>query len=287
MNGGAPADTKGEKPKKILVVDDINAVRKRYASLLRNEGYEVTVAEDGKTALDLACQRFFDLILLDLNMPGMKGLDVLYELRSAYARMREVFHVADVPVLCVTGYGTEEAVSTAHLLGAAGVLSKPVQQEELLAIVKKLLQDGYDSVARQRKIAVIVDLLPHNHGLFRHIFEGMGWGVVEEADPDRLLSILNASTPYIMVVSLPGGKIDEEVLVNRIAPMMERTPVLVIAQDLDQKARVSKRLSQRAVVLVRPLVLDTLTEAIEQARQFLESPASRNPDTEHAPTPAS
>jgi DNA-binding NtrC family response regulator len=192
--------------------------------------------------------------------------------------MREVFHVADVPVLCITGYGTDEAVSTAHLLGAVGVLNKPVDQEELLATVRKLLQGGYDSVAQQRKIAVIVDSIPRNRGLFRHIFEGMGWGVVEEPDPDRLLSLLNASTPYVMVVSLPDGKIDEELLVNRIVPLMERIPVLVIAQDPEQQARAAQRFNHHAVILVRPLVLDTLTGAIDQAQRLLESMASNSDD---------
>jgi CheY-like chemotaxis protein len=268
---GAVVDKDGEKPKKILVVDDIGAVRKRYASILRTEGYEVSVAVDGKEALEFCGRRFFDLILLDLNMPGMNGLDVLYELRSNYSKIREVFNIADVPVLCISGYGSEEAVSTAHLLGAAGVLSKPVNLEELLSRVKALLEGGYDAAAQQRRVVVIVDPSPHNRGLFRHIFEGMGWRVADEPEPERLVSVLNGSTtPYVIVASLPAGRIDEEALLVRLAAIADRVPVLAIAQNPAQEARVVERLNGRAVVLVRPVVLDKLTEAIERAERLLD-----------------
>ena len=267
---GAVVDKDGEKPKKILVVDDIGAVRKRYASILRSEGYEVAVAVDGKEALEFCGRRFFDLILLDLNMPGMNGLDVLYELRSNYSKIREVFNIADVPVLCISGYGSEEAINTAHLLGAAGVLSKPVNLEELLSRVKALLVGGYDAAAQQRRVVVIVDPSPHNRGLFRHIFEGMGWSVAEELDPERLVSVMNGSTPYVIVANLPPGRIDEEALLVRLAAIAHRMPVLAIAQNPAQEARIAERLNGRAVVLVRPIVLDKLTEAIERAERLLE-----------------
>lgn len=267
-------DANSDKPKKILIVDDIGAVRKRYASILRSEGYEVTVAVDGKEALDLASRRLFDLICLDLNMPGMNGLDVLYELRTNYSKMREVFHVTDVPVLCITGYGSEEAVNTALLLGAAGVLNKPVNLDELLSTVKNLLQDGYDPTTLRRRVVVVIDSSPHIRGLFRHIFEGMGWSVVEGSDPERLLSVLKGPTPSVIIVSLPTAPREEEAILARLAPLVDRVPVLVIAQHTTQEARIRDLLNGRAVILVRPLVLDKLTEAIEQAQRLVE-PAGR------------
>jgi CheY-like chemotaxis protein len=271
LKKGEVVETIGDKPKKLLIVDDIGAVRKRYASILRSEGYEVMVAVDGKEALELAGRYFFDLILLDLNMPGMHGLDVLYELRSMYSKMREVFHVTDVPVLFISGYSSEEAVSTAHLLGAAGILNKPVNLEELLTTVKELLKDGYDPSSQRRRIVVVIDPSAHIRGLFRHIFEGMGWSVLEGRDPERLFAMLNGAPPYAIVVSLPSAQHDEEALLDRLSSMIGRIPMLVIAQSAMQQLRVEQRLNGRAVILLRPLEVGSLAKAVDEAQQLTET----------------
>ncbi len=258
-------DRDGEKRKKILVVDDIGAVRNRYASLLRNEGYEVMAAADGKEALELAGRHLFDMILLDLNMPGMNGLDVLNELRATYAKMREVFHVDNVPVLCISGYISDEAVSTANLLGAVGILEKPVHLDELLATVSQVLRDG-GPVPGRRKTVVVLDPNAKIRSLFRHLFEGLGWAVVEGSDPDRLLAVLKSSTPDLILVSLPPLPAEEELMLSRFAPVADRIPLIVVARSASQGSRVTQWLPEDVVVLIRPFGPETLTQAVERAQ---------------------
>ena len=71
-----------EKPLKILVVDDEEQIRRALKSILSARKYEVITAEDGETAIDLAIDNSPDLILLDLSMPGISGLEVCKELRT-------------------------------------------------------------------------------------------------------------------------------------------------------------------------------------------------------------
>lgn len=258
-------DRETEKRKKLLVVDDIGAVRNRYASLLRNEGYEVMTAPDGKEALELAGRHLFDMILLDLNMPGMSGLDVLNELRATYVKMREVFHVENVPVLCVSGYISEEAISTAHLLGAVGILEKPVNLDELLATVNRVLKEGCP-VPGRKKTVVILDPSMKVRSLFRYVFEGFGWAVVEGSDPDKLLAVLKGSTPDLILVSLPPIPAEEESVLSKFALVADRMPIIVVAQNESQGKRVTQWLPDDVVVLIRPFGPETLTEAVERAR---------------------
>lgn len=258
-------DRDGEKRKKILVVDDIGAVRNRYASLLRNEGYEVMVAADGKEALEMAGRHLFDMILLDLNMPGMNGLDVLHELRATYSKMREVFHVDNVPVLCVSGYISEEAVSTANLLGAVGILEKPINLDEMLATVSQVLTEG-GPVPGRRKTVVVLDSNAKVRSLFRYVFEGLGWAVVEGSNPDRLLAVLTSSTPDLILVSLPPLPAEEESVLSRFAPVADRIPLIVVARSASQGNRVTQWLPEDVVVLIRPFGPETLTQAVERAQ---------------------
>ena len=258
-------DRDGEKRKKILVVDDIGAVRNRYASLLRNEGYEVMAAADGKEALEMAGRHLFDMILLDLNMPGMNGLDVLHELRATYSKMREVFHVDNVPVLCVSGYISEEAVSTANLLGAVGILEKPINLDEMLATVSQVLTEG-GPVPGRRKTVVVLDSNAKVRSLFRYVFEGLGWAVVEGSNPDRLLAVLTSSTPDLILVSLPPLPAEEESVLRRFAPVADRIPLIVVARSASQGNRVTQWLPEDVVVLIRPFGPETLTQAVERAQ---------------------
>ena len=115
----------------ILVVDDEAPMRKLLASNLKASGYHVLAAEDGTQALRKIEEHAFDLLLLDVNMPGPSGLQVLETVRR---------HADEVPVLMVTARQRERDKVDALDLGADAYLTKPFGIAELLAQVRALLR---------------------------------------------------------------------------------------------------------------------------------------------------
>ena len=115
----------------VLVVDDSGLARRRVRSILEAAGYAVIEAEDGMSALE----RYFvakpDLVVLDLVMKGMYGLDVLRKLKEMDPSARVIVVSADVQT------SSHEMVEKA---GAAGFLMKPVDPEEVLAVVRTTLE---------------------------------------------------------------------------------------------------------------------------------------------------
>ena len=115
---------------RILVVDDSGLARRRARAMLESAGYEVLEAEDGMAALE----RYFvarpDLVVLDLVMKGMYGLDVLAKLREMDSGARVIVVSADVQT------SSQELVTAA---GAAGFLIKPLEAEQFLPLVRSTL----------------------------------------------------------------------------------------------------------------------------------------------------
>jgi len=119
-----------EKPAKILVVDDDSQIRRALISILSTRKYQVFAAASGEEALALAVEHAPELVILDLAMPGMSGLDVCRELRTWYA--------APILVLSVRGSDTDKIAALD--LGADDYLTKPFSAGELLARVRALLR---------------------------------------------------------------------------------------------------------------------------------------------------
>ncbi|HVP58568.1 MAG TPA: response regulator [bacterium] len=105
-----------EDRRRILVVDDQESMRSLLKDMLEVIGYEVTLAEGGEEALRLMEYSQFDLVLTDLNMPGMDGTALLRAIKSVRA---------DLPVVIITGYGTFHTEKRVMREGANGYISKP------------------------------------------------------------------------------------------------------------------------------------------------------------------
>jgi len=117
----------------ILIVDDSESIREVVSFTLENEGYKVLVGEDGKDALKFLDNRPIDLIITDLHMPEMDGIELIKEVRS----MDSYKHI---PILFLT---TESQVSKkmeAKDAGATGWIIKPFVPAKLLAALKKVLR---------------------------------------------------------------------------------------------------------------------------------------------------
>jgi two-component system response regulator RegX3 len=117
-------------PARILVVDDEESILQFVSYNLRKEGYDVTTATDGEAALELAAENTFDLVVLDIMLPGLDGYEVCRRLRAS----------GDTPVLFLSARDTELDKVVGLEIGGDDYLAKPFGVRELVARVKALLR---------------------------------------------------------------------------------------------------------------------------------------------------
>ncbi len=123
---------------RVLIVDDEENTRIGLVKLLTQEGYEAKAVADGFEALEHLKNDCIDLVLTDINMPGMNGLVFLRELNQTYPGMR---------VVMITAYGGVGSYLEAMNLGALEYLHKPVKLKDLRAVLSKVLDPSDNSSA--------------------------------------------------------------------------------------------------------------------------------------------
>jgi DNA-binding response OmpR family regulator len=129
-----------------LVVDDEDPVREGLVWSLRLSGYQVEGAASGAQALSLLSRRAFDLMLLDMNMPAMDGVEVMMQ-----ARRRQ----PDLAIVVLTGHATVDSAIAAVKAGAGDYLLKPASIQHLQAAVAQALTARADRLRQQRVVALL------------------------------------------------------------------------------------------------------------------------------------
>ncbi len=123
----APARAHAAGERRILIIDDEAGIRETLETLLELEGYAVEMAIDGEAGLARIEQRAYDLVLLDLALPGRNGIEILKLIRE---------RAPELPVIMLTAYGTVENVVDAIRAGAQNFVQKPWDNEKLLADIR-------------------------------------------------------------------------------------------------------------------------------------------------------
>lgn len=149
---------------KILLVEHNINNTKLLKEVLLNEGYTVHTTDNGLDVLDLAIKIRPDIILLDINMPGLDGFEVCKLLKKSY-------EVNDIPVIMVTAKYTSSYVKKALELGAFDYIKKPFDEEEIIARTNSALrfkfqQDKLKEMAMKDSLTGL-----YNHGLLIELFE--------------------------------------------------------------------------------------------------------------------
>jgi len=116
--------------KKILIIDDEQEIRKLLGDSLKRRGFEVEIAFDGQEGLEKVKLTNPDLVLCDISMPGLSGVEVLKKIKQFNQ---------DIIVIMLTGYGTMESAIKCLKLGAYGHIAKPIELEKLLVLLKEVL----------------------------------------------------------------------------------------------------------------------------------------------------
>lgn len=143
---------------KILVVDDEISIRRTLKDILEYEKYEVTDAENGIKALEIVQSEKFDLILCDIKMPGMDGLEVL----------EEITKTIDTPVVMISGHGTIDTAVEAIKKGAFDYISKPFDLNRLLVTVRNAMDKSNlitETKILKRKVSQKYDMIGNSKAI--------------------------------------------------------------------------------------------------------------------------
>ena len=162
---------------RIMVVEDEESFSEALAFMLRREGYEVEVAGDGNLALDMFEQRGADLILLDLMLPGLSGLEVCRQVRVK----------SQVPIIMLTAKDGEIDKVVGLEIGADDYVTKPFSSRELLARVRSVLRRNGEP---EELIATTVEAGPVRLDVDRHVVTVRGEAVSMPLKEFDLLELL-------------------------------------------------------------------------------------------------
>jgi two-component system cell cycle response regulator len=232
---------------KILIADDDPAVSFTLAFILRENGYDVTTVPGGDRLLEQLQDDAYDLLLLDIMMPRVDGLQLLQRVK-ADERFR------DLPVLMISSMPPEDATVRSLGLGAADFIPKPFKQRELLARVKAHLRMGRElnsarSAARDR--SAMVDILHE---------------VTSALQPNEIYQILVRRVAHALNISrssiLQAGPDDDmaTVVAAYENPMLQNLPV-----DLRRYPEIRHCLETGDTVLVRDVRTDPLYREVRDA----------------------
>lgn len=212
-----------DTPPSILVVDDERDTCENLSDILTDLGYQVDVAYDGPSALELVKERRYDVALLDLKMPGMDGLEL-------YRRMKAL-RSATVAIV-VTAYASSETAKNALDAGAWQIVAKPVDFSRLLALVDEALGQPLVMVVDddQELCATLWDLFrEHNyrvclahdmheaedrlrHGSYRVVLIDMK---LPQGDGTQVLRLVREVNPQARTVLITGHRTEMEQLIQQ------------------------------------------------------------------------
>jgi DNA-binding NtrC family response regulator len=197
--------------KSILVVDDDELMRTFIATVLREDGHAVDIAPDGKTGLNKIRNRDFDLVVTDLKMPDMSGVDLMQAGREAKPAL---------PWVIITAYGSINNAVEAMKAGAADYLTKPFKNpEELRHVIRRVLKEA----EAEEKIAFLSEELGKQFPPMEMIFLGDKMQKVN----DMVQSV--AATSATVLISGPSGTGKELVarVIHQLSPRHEKPLVTI------------------------------------------------------------
>jgi len=140
---------------RILVIDDDATVRRSLEVTLKNNGYDVNVAENGREAIKKSKTKLYNLALVDLRLPDMDGIELLTSMREAAPKMVKII---------ITGYPSQENAIEAVNRGADGYLVKPYTMEELLRKIKEQLQKQQEARKySEEKVVEFIEARAEDH----------------------------------------------------------------------------------------------------------------------------
>ena len=246
---------------RLLLVDDERDFLHAVEPGLVRRGFDVTVAETGMKALDILSQNEFDVVILDVKMPGLDGVDTFREIK----RMAQ-----DLPVVLLTGHGSIQQAFETSREGVFEYLTKPCDVEEIARVVRGAAERGWLKRDAPRRLEKEIRLLLVDDDLefvrsLAPALERRGIQVREAHDGVDALELMGDQSFHVALVDVVMGGMDGLTLLkrlNEVDPLLE----VVILTGNPQVGDVRQGLKEGAFdYLIKPQPVEALVEVISAA----------------------
>lgn len=251
------------KKMRILIVDDEKNMRTTLSDILQEEGYEVSTAEDGNKAVEVCKINDFDIILMDVRMPGLDGVE-------AFKRIRR--HREGVRIIMMSAYSVDELKQASLEEGAIAFLSKPLHVEEVLKLIEEVKGTAILVVEDDETVST-----PMQNALQKQGY----WVRVVSSPHDALELIEQIRFDIIFIdVELPAmNGLDLYLAIKKVTPSAVAIMISGMEKEFEQIAQ--KAVRQTAYTIVKkPLDLDNILGLLERLSSQRVSNMIEKPNTD-------
>ena len=247
-----------KKELKLLIVDDIKDYRENIKEILEIKNYLVDTAADGKTALKKVEDDNFDLVLMDIKMPVMNGLE-------AYKQIKKI--KPNLPVIMISAFAVEDLIKKSLRKGAYGYTSKPIDFEKLFNMIDNAIKEG--------GIIHIIDDDEELSSNIEEILKSKGYNVFKASSGSEAVEIAETHKPDIILLDMklpPINGLDTYMKIKDLRP--EAVVILITAYKKEMKVEIEDLLSKSIYeVLEKPIDIDETIKIIEKIEKEIKKKA--------------
>lgn len=249
---------------KVLVVDDNEEFCRNMTDILELRDYAVETAGDGFRALELVEADGFDLVLMDVRMPGMDGV-------ATFRRLKEVS--PGTPVIMVTAFAVEELLRDALREGAYGALKKPLDFDELFDIMARATAGGGAMI-------LVVDDDRDLCANMKDVLADKGYRVIIAFDGEAAVRLARENSFEFVLLDLKLPSLNGLETYLAIHDIRPDVVTIIVSGYLGELRQMARQAQDRNVYtcLEKPVDIDGLVSLLEQIRRQKESGTFRKPD---------
>jgi two-component system response regulator HydG len=244
-------DSFGEKMRgKILLVDDNDEFLDSTRDVLETEGYQVITAANGEDAVALAASQPFNIVLMDIKMPGLNGVDSFLKMKAQNP---------DVQVILLTAYFMEDLILKAQAEGVLAILSKPLDMPKLLDAVAATVEKGNSYI-------LVADDDPVFCNSLSDALQAAGYKVKAACDGDRVKHIVAAESIDILLLDMkfpPHNGLETYRQMKRVQPDVITIIVTGYAEEMEDL--IDRALDENVYTfLAKPVEMEKLLAVIRE-----------------------
>lgn len=231
----------------ILIVDDQVGMLETITDILQDKGYNATTAEDGYTAIAKVRKRSFDVIFMDIKMPGINGVQTFREIKKISPK---------TAVIMMTAYSVEDLVKEAIEEGAYTVIYKPFEIERVVETIERVLKTI---------LVLIVDDRYEDRETLKDILEDKGYKVIEADSGHKAIELVKQGRYNIVLLDIKMPDIDGVKTFEEIHRINPNIPVIMVT-GYSVEELVQEALDKGAYACIsKPFDVEKILDAVQAA----------------------